>query len=108
MSAPHFLLALMNKHDAETFAQYQAGAVQTLSAYEMAPVAVTSAIEVEEGELEANMLVLIRFSDEDEFRRWWTSSEYAKVQPLREKSAETVFAITFPGALELPSGAAPA
>jgi uncharacterized protein (DUF1330 family) len=101
----HYMLAAMNKHDAETFAQYQAVAVQTLGAYKMAPVAVTGTINVEVGELDANVLVLIRFEDEAEFRAWWRSSEYAKVQPLREKSAETVFAVTFPGSVELPSGA---
>lgn len=100
----HYLLAVMNKHDAETFARYQAGAVRTLGAYKMAPLAVTGTINVEAGELDANVLVLVRFEDEAEFQRWWTSEEYAKIQPLREKSADTLFAVTFPGSAELPSG----
>lgn len=93
----HYLLAAMKKHDAETFARYRAGAVQTLSTHRMAPFAVTEDIAVEEGSLGANILVLIRFEDEAEFRAWWNGSEYAKVKPLREKSADTLFAVTFPG-----------
>jgi uncharacterized protein (DUF1330 family) len=93
----HYLLAAMNKHDAEGFAEYQAGARRTLGAHRMRPAAITEEVVTVLGELDANVLVLIRFDDEAEFHAWWDSAEYAKVKPLREKSADTVFAVTFPG-----------
>jgi uncharacterized protein (DUF1330 family) len=93
----HYLLAAMRKHDAEGFAEYQAGSRRTLGAYRMRPEAITEEVVTVLGELEANVLVLIRFEDEAEFHAWWDSEEYAQVKPLREKSAETLFAVTFPG-----------
>ena len=101
----HYLLAIMKTHDAETFAEYQVGTVRTMSAYKMTPVAATGAINVEEGELDANVLVLIRFEGEAEYQRWWTSEEYAKIRPLREKSTDTLLAVTFPGTVALPPDA---
>lgn len=93
----HYFIAAMSRFDAQTFAEYQAEAVATIGTRHMTPVAITESVTVEEGELDADVLVLLRFSDEAEFRAWWDSPEYARAKPLRERSAVTRFAVTVPG-----------
>lgn len=95
----YYFLAALNRHDRERFADYQRGAQR--AAYAAAPklefLASAEDITVEEGELDANVLVLVRFADEAEYRAWWDSEEYQAVIPAREESADTRFAVTFPG-----------
>jgi uncharacterized protein (DUF1330 family) len=94
-----YFLAAMKKHDAERFAEYQHGAQRAAfaAAPNLAFLASAENVRVEEGELDANTVVLLRFADEDEFRAWWQDEEYRAVVPAREASADTRFAVTFSG-----------
>jgi uncharacterized protein (DUF1330 family) len=94
-----YFLAALNRHDRERFAEYQRGAQE--AAYAAAPdlafLASAEDLTVEEGELDANLLVLVRFADEAAYRAWWDSEQYQAVIPAREASADTRFVVTFPG-----------
>ena len=90
-----YFLAALKKNDAERFAEYQIKTRDIVSALDVELLAVTENFEVLEGELEATNLVLLRFPDEAEFRKYWDDPAYRAVVPLREQSAVTNFALTF-------------
>lgn len=90
-----FFLGVLNKHDAETFAEFQAATYPLVTALDATPLAVTEQFVVQEGELDATTIVLLEFASKAEFSKWWDSEEYAKVKPLRLASADTRFAVTF-------------
>jgi uncharacterized protein (DUF1330 family) len=93
-----YFLAVMQVHDADQFALYQAETIKVLAPIEFQRIAVTTEFTVQEGRSDATDLVLLKFPDDTEFKKWWESSEYAAVKPLRENSAKVLLALTVDGA----------
>jgi uncharacterized protein (DUF1330 family) len=95
----YYFLAAIRAHDAETYSRYQAAARANLVAdHRFDLLAVSPEYTVEEGELDATDLVLLRFPDQAEFEAWWHSDRYQEIKSMRLASAETLFAATFEGA----------
>ncbi|WP_345382581.1 DUF1330 domain-containing protein [Pseudonocardia yuanmonensis] len=98
----YYMLAALQKHDAEVFAQYQQRTAATLGAYECRPLSVNTGHKVIEGEGDPDVVVLLEFADEAEFDRWWNSPEYTEVKHLREKSATVLLGVAFGSGVHLP------
>lgn len=95
----YYFLAAIRSHDAATYSRYQVAARANLVAdHHFEPVAVSPQYTLEEGELDATDLVLLRFPDRAEFEAWWHSKRYQEIKPMRLASADTLFAATFEGA----------
>jgi uncharacterized protein (DUF1330 family) len=95
----YYFLAAVRRSDTETYQRYQdAAREQLVTHHRFEPVAVSPEFTVEEGELDASDLVLLKFPDRAEFDSWWHSERYQEIKPLRLGSSDTVFAATFEGA----------
>lgn len=95
----YYFLAAIRRTDHEVFQRYQDAARQQLiEHHRFEPLAVSPEFTLEEGELEASDLVLLKFPDKSEFDSWWRGQRYQEIKPLRLASAETLFAATFEGA----------
>lgn len=95
----YYFLAAIRRSDTEVFQRYQdAAREQLIEHHRFEPLAVSPRFTVEEGELDAGDLVLLKFPDKAEFDSWWHSERYQEIKPLRLASAETLFAVTFEGA----------
>lgn len=90
-----YFLGVVSKHDHEEYAKYSQANVGLVSGLDLKVHALTDEVKVLEGEFDATSIVLLEFSDDAEFRKWWDSDEYAKIKPLRHASADTLFAVTF-------------
>jgi uncharacterized protein (DUF1330 family) len=98
----YYMLAAMQRHDAEMFEQYQKQTVASLSGYDCRPLSANAHHKVVAGAGEPDVVVLLEFPDEAEFDRWWESSEYAEVKHLRENSATVLVGVGFAGEVHLP------
>lgn len=95
----YYLLAAIRPSDAEGFQRYQEAARdQLIQHHTFEPLAVSPEFTLEEGELDASELVLLKFPDKAEFDSWWHSERYQEIKPLRLGSSQTLFAATFEGA----------
>ncbi|HEY1973585.1 MAG TPA: DUF1330 domain-containing protein [Pseudonocardia sp.] len=95
----HYFLAAIRRHDTQAYQAYQAaGRAQLIEHHRFEPLAVSPPFELEEGELDASDLILLRFPDKTEFESWWRSARYQEIKPLRLNSSDTLFAVTFEGA----------
>lgn len=95
----YYFLAAVRRRDTETYQRYQeAGRGQLVEHHRFEALAVSPAFTVEEGELDASDLILLRFPDKTEFEAWWHSERYQEIKPVRLASADTLFAATFEGA----------
>jgi uncharacterized protein (DUF1330 family) len=93
-----YFLAVIQRTDLPRFAEYQAGTVPLVKALEKVEIlAVTDQFDPLLGDVEYDVLVLLRFADEAEFRKWWDSPEYRELIPIRAASAQTRVATTFSG-----------
>lgn len=90
-----YFLAVVDKHDPERYVEYSKANYGIISGLDVKVHAATDEIKLHEGEFDATSLVLLEFSDDAEFRKWWDSQEYAAVKPIRLSAATTRFAVTF-------------
>lgn len=90
-----YFLAVVDKHDRQRYTDYSKANVQLLSGLNVKVLAVTDDVKIQEGEFDATTLVLLEFRDDDEFRKWFHSEEYATVKPIRLASSTAKFAVTF-------------
>lgn len=98
----YYMLAALQKHDAEVFSRYQQQTAATLGAYQCTPLSVNTRHKVIDGDTAPDTVVLLEFSDEAEFDRWWNSPEYEEVKHLRHKSASVVLGVAFGGGVTIP------
>jgi uncharacterized protein (DUF1330 family) len=95
----YYFLAAVRSNDAQTYSRYQdAARANLVSDHRFEPLAVSPKYTLEEGELDATDLVLLRFPNQAEFEAWWHSDRYQEIKPMRLASSDTIFAATFEGA----------
>jgi uncharacterized protein (DUF1330 family) len=82
-----YFLAQIKIHDQEEYAKYLAGVDDVFSKYNGEYLAVDSNPEVLEGEWRYSRVVIIRFDDEKELKRWYESPEYREILQHRLKAA---------------------
>ena len=71
-----FLVANINIHDREQYANYEAGFMQVFSEYKGRMLAVSEAQEVLEGDWPYTRTVMIEFPSREDARAWYDSDAY--------------------------------
>lgn len=83
-----YFVARITINDPEEYQRYLAGFDEVFAPYSGNVVAVDEAPRLLEGEWRHSRLVLIRFADEAEARRWYDSPEYRQLVTHRHRAAE--------------------
>ncbi len=96
-----YIIALINIHDREEYARYEAGFVEIFTQYKGQMLAVDEAAEVIEGEWPHTRTVLIEFPTRDDALAWYQSDAYQKLAQHRfdASSANIVFLESLPAAV---------
>jgi uncharacterized protein (DUF1330 family) len=82
-----YFIAQINIHDRDEYQKYLDGFDEIFGKYKGIVVAVDEAPTILEGEWPFGRTVLIRFPDEEEARRWYTSPEYRELVKHRHRSS---------------------
>jgi uncharacterized protein (DUF1330 family) len=86
---PVYVVAQITITDRERSQAYQAGFPEVFSKYRGELLAVDENARVVEGEWPYTRTVLIRFPDEDEATRWYSSAEYQAIAQHRFAASRT-------------------
>jgi uncharacterized protein (DUF1330 family) len=84
-----YIIALIEIHDRDEYKKYQEGFREIFSQYKGEILAVEEAPTVLEGEWPYTRTVVIRFSDENEAKRWYESDQYQTLVQHRFRAAKT-------------------
>ena len=86
---PVYVVAQITITDRTRYDAYQAGFPEVFAKYRGELLAVDESPRVVEGEWPCTRTVLIRFPDEDEVTRWYTSPEYQAIAQHRFAASQT-------------------
>jgi uncharacterized protein (DUF1330 family) len=84
-----YVIADVDVHDPEAYAEYRQGVQATLDAYGGRFVVRGGDFEVVEGEWDWHRVVVLEFPDAATARRWHDSEEYAPLLAKRQAAAES-------------------
>lgn len=83
-----YFIAQIDIHDPEEYALYEEGFDDIFSHYDGEVVVVDDQPSVLEGDWLRSRIVIIRFRDEEEAKRWYGSDEYRKLVRHRHRSSK--------------------
>jgi uncharacterized protein (DUF1330 family) len=86
-TAPGYVVAEVDVHDAATFAKYGAKVPDTLKPYNGHYLVRGGRIEGVEGTAPKDRFVVIAFDSAEKARAWENSAEYEAIKPIRHSSA---------------------
>ena len=86
-TAPGYVIAEVDVHDAATFAKYGAKVPDTLKPYNGQYLVRGGKIEGVEGTAPKDRFVVIGFDSVEKARAWENSKEYEAIKPIRHSSA---------------------
>jgi len=86
-SAPGYVIAEVDVHDAATFAKYGAKVPDTLKPYNGHYIVRGGKVEGVEGQAPKDRFVVIAFDSAEKARAWENSPEYEAIKPIRHSSA---------------------
>ena len=86
---PVYIVAQIAISDRTRYQEYQAGFLEVFAKYRGELLAVDESVRVVEGDWPYTRTVLIRFPDEDEATRWYTSAEYQAIAQHRFAGSKT-------------------
>lgn len=86
-TAPGYVIAEVDVHDAATFAKYGAKVPDTLKAYNGHYLVRGGKIEGVEGTAPKDRFVVIAFDSVEKAHAWEDSPEYSAIKPIRHSSA---------------------
>jgi uncharacterized protein (DUF1330 family) len=86
-TAPGYVIAEVDVHDAATFAKYGAKVPDTLKPYNGHYLVRGGKIEGVEGQAPKDRFVVIAFDSAEKARAWENSKEYEAIKPIRHSSA---------------------
>ena len=86
-TAPGYVVAEVDVHDAATFAKYGAKVPDTLKPYNGHYLVRGGKIEGLEGTAPKDRFVVIAFDSAEKARAWENSAEYEAIKPIRHSSA---------------------
>jgi uncharacterized protein (DUF1330 family) len=86
-TAPGYVIAEVDVHDAATFAKYGAKVPDTLKPYNGHYLVRGGKIEGVEGTAPKDRFVVIAFDSAEKARAWENSAEYEAIKPIRHSSA---------------------
>ena len=78
-----YIVALINIHDREQYALYEAGFMEVFQKYQGTMLSVDEAPELVEGEWSWTRSVLISFPSKADAKAWYQSSEYQSIAQHR-------------------------
>jgi uncharacterized protein (DUF1330 family) len=85
-----YFIAHINIHDAEEYQKYLNGFDQVFKNYDGEVIFVDEDPTILEGEWSYSRMVMIRFSSEEEAKRWYFSPEYQEIVKHRHKSSSAL------------------
>ena len=94
--AAYFVVDVKEISDPQTYAEYRKGVDGTLACYGGKFLVRGGAYETIEGDWQPHRFVVLEFDDEEHFKVWYNSPEYAELRNLRFK-ASTANAIIIRG-----------
>lgn len=86
-TAPGYVIAEVDVHDAATFAKYGARVPDTLKPYNAHYLVRGGKVEAVEGTAPKDRFVVIAFESAAKARAWENSPEYEAIKPIRHSSA---------------------
>jgi len=95
-----YLIALIEIHDRQRYAKYEAGFMEIFARYSGRMRAVDERVEVLEGDWPATRTVLVEFPDKDAALAWYRSDEYQQLAEHRYAASVASIALVagFPDA----------
>ena len=81
--AVYFVLEIENVHDQQKFAEYAQRGVPTIQQSGGKLLVVGGSPEAVEGNWQPQAVAILEFEDVEHFKRWYNSSAYQEVIPLR-------------------------
>ena len=84
-----YVIADVVVEDAERFAEYRDRASEVLRAHQGEFLARGGRVVVLEGDWSPSRLVVLRFDDADQARRWFESPEYQELKAFRDDYSRT-------------------
>lgn len=90
-----YIMALMNKHNLERYADYSAAGYVSLQGIDVKEVVVAENLTTLEGSVPATSLVLLKFGSQEDADQWYHSDAYQSAIPIPHESANTAFVIKF-------------
>ena len=88
-----YVIALINIHDRERYADYEAGFVDIFARHGGKLLAVDETPAVKEGTWPWTRTVLLEFEDSDALDRWYGSAEYQTLAQHRFAASEAAIAV---------------
>lgn len=82
-----YVITYLEVTDTEAFAEYQAAAFPTIEPFGGRPLASGAKLEVMEGMLRPQTVVIIEFDSIAQAKKWYASPEYAETIPMRQRAA---------------------
>jgi uncharacterized protein (DUF1330 family) len=86
-TAPGYVIAEVDVHDAATFAKYGAKVPDTLKPYGGHYIVRGGKVEAVEGQAPKDRFVVIAFDSAEKAKAWENSAEYEAIKPIRHSSA---------------------
>jgi uncharacterized protein (DUF1330 family) len=84
----YYFLAQIKVNDPDTYQKYINGAGEVFSRYNGQYLAVDEKPQILEGSWNYTKSVIIRFPSEEDFKMWYTSSEYQELLRFRLSAAQ--------------------
>lgn len=82
-----YVIAYLEVTDPEAFTAYQAAAFPTIEPYGGRPLVAGGTLEVVEGMIHPQSMVILEFDTLKQARQWYASPEYATTIPMRQRAA---------------------
>ena len=89
-----YLIGVVDKKDLEKYQLYAAGGYEAIKGFDVA-VTVAEQPEVLEGKFPGTTLIIMKFKNKGDARKFYHSEAYQKVIPFRHASAATPFTVAF-------------
>lgn len=81
--AAYFVVDIQEITDPQAYAEYRKGVNATLELYGGKFLVRGGAYETVEGDWQSQRLVIVEFTDVEQFKRWYNSPEYTPLRALR-------------------------
>lgn len=88
-----YAVALIDIHDRDQYARYEAGFMEIFSKYQGTLLAVDEAPTLLEGDWPWTRTVLLEFPDEEKLRAWYDSEEYQALAQHRFAGSQASIAV---------------
>jgi uncharacterized protein (DUF1330 family) len=84
-----YLIVEVAVEDPEVYDEYRSLVPASLAAYQGSFLVRGGAVEPLEGDWDPERIVVIRFENAQQAKRWWSSDEYRDAKALRQRAART-------------------